>query len=48
MVLLPQWETEHQRPFLVNGVSVVEQIYDEREAKEAAKEAKKVSLFAGP
>ncbi|ORX35209.1 microtubule associated protein-domain-containing protein [Kockovaella imperatae] len=41
LVLLPQWESEHQRPFTVNGISIVEQIYEAREAKEAAKEAKK-------
>ena len=42
LTLLPRWETEHDRPFLVNGISVVDQIYEAREAKEAAKEAKKV------
>jgi hypothetical protein len=40
--LLPQWETEAKRPFLIRGERVVDVIQDAIEAKEAAKEAKKV------
>lgn len=40
--LLPQWEKEAKRPFLIRGERVVDVIQDAIEAKEAAKEAKKV------
>jgi hypothetical protein len=40
--LLPQWELEAKRPFLIRGERVVDTIQDALEAKEAAKEAKKV------
>ncbi|WRT65761.1 uncharacterized protein IL334_002710 [Kwoniella shivajii] len=39
--MLPQWEESNGRPFLVSGERVVTKIQDERDAKEAAKEAKK-------
>ncbi|WVN90704.1 uncharacterized protein L203_105946 [Cryptococcus depauperatus CBS 7841] len=39
--LLPTWEEEHGRPFLVSGERVVSKIHDALEAKELAKEAKK-------
>ena len=42
MKLLPQWELEAKRPFLIRGERVVDTIQDALEAKEAAKEAKKV------
>ncbi|WVQ78807.1 hypothetical protein IAT38_000898 [Cryptococcus sp. DSM 104549] len=39
--LLPTWEEEHGRPFMVSGERVVTKIHDAIEAKELAKEAKK-------
>lgn len=44
MNLLPQWEKEAGREFLIHGERVVDAIQDAIEAKEAAKEAKKVCL----
>jgi protein regulator of cytokinesis 1 len=41
--LLPRWEIEAGRPFLIRGERVVDTIQNALEAKEAAKEAKKVS-----
>jgi protein regulator of cytokinesis 1 len=39
---LPKWEEANSRPFMVQGQRVIDTIYEAREAKEAAKEAKKV------
>ena len=41
--LLPVWEEANGRPFMVQGERVVDKIHDALEAKEIAKEAKKVS-----
>jgi protein regulator of cytokinesis 1 len=41
--LLPVWEEANGRPFMVQGERVVDKIHDALEAKEMAKEAKKVS-----
>ncbi|KIR82401.1 hypothetical protein I306_00513 [Cryptococcus gattii EJB2] len=43
--LLPTWEEENGRPFIVSGRRVVDRIHDAMEEKELVKEAKKVSLF---
>jgi hypothetical protein len=40
---LPAWESANGRPFMVQGERVVDKILDAREAKEFAKEMKKVS-----
>ena len=40
---LPSWEAVNSRPFMVQGERVVDKIHDAREAKEMAKEAKKVT-----
>lgn len=39
---LPKWEEANGRPFMVQGERVVDKIHDARNAKEEAKEAKKV------
>jgi len=43
---LPAWESANGRPFMVGGERVVDKILDAREAKEMAKEAKKVSFVS--
>ena len=43
--VLPKWEEANGRPFMVQGERVVDKIYDAREAKESAKEAKKVGTL---
>jgi hypothetical protein len=40
---LPAWEEANGRPFMVQGERVVDKIHDALEAKDQAKEAKKVS-----
>lgn len=40
--LLPTWEEENGRPFMVSGRRVVDRIHDAMEEKELVKEAKKV------
>lgn len=42
--LLPTWEEENGRPFMVSGRRVVDQIHDAMEEKELVKEAKKVNV----
>lgn len=42
--MIPAWEEANGRPFVVQGERVVDKIHEALEAKEAAKEAKKVSL----
>jgi protein regulator of cytokinesis 1 len=41
---IPVWEEINGRPFMVQGERVVDKIHDALEAKDQAKEAKKVSL----
>lgn len=41
---LPVWEQTNGRPFMVQGERVVDKIHDTLEAKDQAKEAKKVSF----
>lgn len=43
--MIPEWEEANGRPFMVQGERVVDKIYQAMEEKEAAKEAKKVSLL---
>lgn len=43
LILLPLWEQEHSRAFMVNGERVLELIQARIDAKEAEKEARKVS-----
>lgn len=42
MVSIPTWEDEYRRPFLVNGVSIVEILAETMDAAEAGKENRKV------
>lgn len=42
--MIPAWEEANGRPFVVQGERVVDKIHEALEAKEAAKEAKKVSF----
>lgn len=42
--LLPTWEEENGRPFMVSGRRVVDRIHDAMEEKELVKEAKKVNV----
>lgn len=42
--VLPAWEEANGRPFMVQGYRVVDRIQDAIDAKEAAKEAKKVCM----
>jgi protein regulator of cytokinesis 1 len=44
--VLPTWEEANGRPFMVQGYRVVDRIQDAIDAKEAAKEAKKVSAVS--
>jgi hypothetical protein len=46
LINLPKWEEANGRAFLVQGERLVEKIIGAREAKEAAKEAKKVSCVS--
>jgi protein regulator of cytokinesis 1 len=42
LTMIPVWEEANGRPFVVQGERVVDKIHEALEAKEAAKEAKKV------
>ena len=46
MISVPTWEDEYRRPFLVNGVSILEVLSDTINASNAGKENRKVNIVA--
>lgn len=45
--IIPMWEKEHGRPFLINGLRFIDALDQRMEAEAAEKEAKKVH-FSSP
>lgn len=46
--MIPQWEAQNHRPFLVNGVSFIEGLDEQIRAEEEEKENRKVRLSCFP
>jgi Ase1/PRC1/MAP65 family protein len=44
MVSIPTWENEYRKPFLVNGVSILEVLSETIDASNAGKENRKVNF----
>ncbi|GJN93099.1 hypothetical protein Rhopal_006144-T1 [Rhodotorula paludigena] len=46
-VLIPQWEAQHERPFLIDGVGFIQQLDEQIRAEELEKENKKRAKLGG-